>query len=107
MKYDKLLWNSVVNKTPITYSTNREIGGVAPSVYLSKIENKGQVTGDVLDKYIGTHWIDVLCCRNDDFHGHIISRTKMLLAAIENATGKSIAGKDSEQVINSFGESLN
>lgn len=24
-------WNSVVNKTPITYSTNREIGGVAPS----------------------------------------------------------------------------
>ena len=105
-KYDKTLWNSVVNKTPITYSTNREIGGVAPSVYLSKIENKGQVAGDVLDKYIGTHWIDVSCCRNDDFHGHIISRAKMLLAAIENATGKSIAGKDSEEVINSFGESL-
>ncbi len=106
MKYDKTLWNSVVNKTPITYSTNREIGGVAPSAYLSKIENKGQVAGDVLDKYIGTHWIDVSCCRNDDFHGHIISRAKMLLAAIENATGKSIAGKDSEEVINSFGESL-
>lgn len=105
-KYDKTLWNSVVNKTPITYSTNREIGGVAPSAYLSKIENKGQVAGDVLDKYIGTHWIDVSCCRNDDFHGHIISRAKMLLAAIENATGKSIAGKDSEEVINSFGESL-
>lgn len=105
-KYDKTLWNSVVNKTPITYSTNREIGGVAPSAYLSKIENKGQVAGDVLDKYIGTHWIDVSCCRNDDFYGHIISRAKMLLAAIENATGKSIAGKDSEEVINSFGESL-
>lgn len=105
-KYDKTLWNSAVNKTPITYSTNREIGGVAPSAYLSKIENKGQVAGDVLDKYIGTHWIDVSCCRNDDFHGHIISRAKMLLAAIENATGKSIAGKDSEEVINSFGESL-
>lgn len=28
--YDKAKWNSVVNKTPITYSTNREIGGVAP-----------------------------------------------------------------------------
>lgn len=105
-KYDKTLWNSVVNKTPITYSTNREIGGVAPSAYLSKIENKGQVAGDILDKYIGTHWIDVSCCRNDDFHGHIISRAKMLLVAIENATGKSIAGKDSEEVINSFGESL-
>ncbi len=105
--YDKLLWNSVVNKTPITYSTNREIGGVAPSAYLSKIENKGQVAGDALDKYISTHWIDVSCCRNDDFHGHIISRAKMLLAAIENATGKNIAGKDSEEVISSFGQSLN
>jgi hypothetical protein len=104
--YDKMLWNSVVNKTPITYSTNREIGGVAPSAYLSKIENKGQVTAAVLDEYIGTHWIDVKCCRNDDFHGHIISRAKMLLRAIENATGKTIAGKDSEEVINSFGEAL-
>ena len=36
-------WNSVVNKTPISYSTNREIGGVAPSEYLKKIEEKGQV----------------------------------------------------------------
>ena len=106
-KYDKTLWNSVVNKTPITYSTNREIGGVAPSVYLSKIENKGQVAGGALDKYVSTHWIDVSCCRSDDFHGHIISRAKMLLAAIENATGKTIAGKDNEEVISSFGEALN
>ncbi len=106
-KYDKTLWNSVVNKTPITYSTNREIGGVAPSAYLSKIESKGQVAGDELDKYVSTHWIDVSCCRSDDFHGHIISRAKMLLAAIENATGKTIAGKDSEEVIGSFGEALN
>ena len=106
-KYDKTLWNSVVNKTPITYSTNREIGGVAPSVYLSKIENKGQVAGDALDKYVSTHWINVSCCRSDDFHGHIISRAKMLLAAIENATGKTIAGKDSEEVVSSFGEALN
>ena len=105
-KYDKKLWNSVVNKTPITYSTNREIGGVAPSIYLSKIESKGQVAGDVLDKYISTHWIDVTFCRNDDFHGHIISRAKKLLAAIENATGKTISGKDSKEVISSFGESL-
>lgn len=105
-KYDKLLWNSVVNKTPISYSTNREIGGVAPSVYLSKIENKGQVSAPVLDGYISTHWIDVNCCRTDDFSGHIISRAKMLLKAIESATGKTISGKSSEEVIKSFGESL-
>ena len=56
--------------------------------------------------YIGTHWIDVTCCRNDDFHGHIISRAKMLLAAIEKATGKSISGKDSDEVIKNYGDSL-
>ena len=79
---------------------------MAPSIYLSKIENKGQVSSTALDKYVSTHWIDVSCCRSDDFHGHIISRAKMLLAAIENATGKNIAGKDSEEVISSFGEAL-
>ena len=105
-KYDKQLWNSVVNKTPLTYSTNREIGGVAPSKYLAKIENKKQVTGNDLDNYIATHWIDVSCCRNDAFHHHIINRAKMLLKAIENATGKTISGKDSEEVKNSFGENL-
>ena len=104
--YDKAKWNSVINKTPITYSTNREIGGVAPSVYLSKIENSGKVTTPDLEKYISTHWIDVACCRIDDFDGHIINRAKMILIAIENATGKTISGKDSEEVIKSFGQSL-
>jgi hypothetical protein len=105
-KYNKTLWNSVVNKTPITYSTNREIGGVAPSVYLSKIESSGKVTTSELEKYVSTHWIDVSCCRSDDFKGHIISRAKMILSAIENATGKTISGKDSEEVIKSFGQAL-
>lgn len=104
--YNKTLWNSVVNKTPITYSTNREIGGVAPSVYLSKIENSGKVTTPELEKYVSTHWIDVACCRSDDFDGHIISRAKMILTAIENATGKTISGKDSEEVVRSFGQVL-
>ncbi len=104
--YNKALWNSVVNKTPLTYSTNREIGGVAPSSYLSKLEKSGKVTSAELDEYVGSHWIDISCCRNDDFQGHIIHRAKVILAAIENATGKTIAGKDSEEVIKSFGESL-
>lgn len=36
----------------------------------------------------------------------IISRAKMILTAIENATGKTISGKDSEEVIKSFGQPL-
>ena len=104
--YDKAKWNSVVNKTPITYSTNREIGGVAPSVYLAKIALKGQVAADVLDSYLETHWLDVNACRSDDFQEHIINRAKMLLDAIEKATGKTISGRDSEDVVNAFGRSV-
>lgn len=104
--YTKAKWNSVVNKTPITYSTNREIGGVAPSKYLAKIEAKGQVTTSVLNGYLESHWLDVDCCRNDDFNKHIILRAKKLLDAIELAMGKNISGRDSEEVINGFGEKL-
>ncbi len=105
--YPKIKWNSIVNKTPITYSTNREIGGVAPSKYLSKIQSKGQVTSPILDEYIKSHFINVEYCRNDDFDAHIIDRAKQLLNLIEKATGKIIAGKDSEDVVNSFGDKLN
>lgn len=99
-------WNSIVNKTPITYSTNREIGGVSPNEYLSKIEAKGQVDSLDLDNYLATHWIDVNSCRTNNFDSHIILRAKKLLDAIELATGKNISGRDSEEVVNSFGESL-
>lgn len=105
--YSKDKWNSVVNKTPITYATNREIGGVAPSKYLEKIENKGKVSTLILDGYLETHWLDVDCCRNDDFDKHIILRAKKLLDEIENAMGKTISGRDSDEVVRSFGEKLN
>ena len=99
-------WNSIVNKTPITYSTNREIGGVSPNEYLNKIEAKGQVDSLDLDKYLDTHWIDVNSCRTNNFDSHIVLRAKKLLDAIEQATGKNISGRDSEEVVLSFGKSL-
>lgn len=91
----------------ITKFDNREIGGVAPSKYLERIENKGQVNKVVLDEYLESHWIHVDSCRNNDFHKHIAYRAKMLLDSIENVTGKSISGRESEDVINLFGEALN
>ena len=99
-------WNSVVNKTPISYSTNREIGGVAPSEYLKKIEEKGHVDYNSFNDYLQTHLIDVSAARSNDFEKHIVLRSKLLLDAIEKATGKIISGKDSDEVISKFGESL-
>lgn len=104
--YPRAKWNSVVNKTPISYSTNREVGGVAPSLYLSKIEKKGQVAPDVLNQYLLTHYIDVTCIRTDDFDNYFIARAIELLNAIELVTGKPISGRDSENVVRDFGGSL-
>ena len=96
----------MVNKTPITYSTNREIGGAAPSAYLGKIASKGQVDPIVLDGYLESHWIDVSSARSDNFNAFIIKRAIMLLDAIASAMGKPISGRDGEEVINSFGTAL-
>ena len=104
--YPKVKWNSVVNKTPISYSTNREIGGVAPSQYLAKIEKKGQVTTNVLDTYLQSHFIDVSDCRSDSFNEYFIKRAIVILDAIEKATGKTIPGRDSEETRRAFGGSL-
>lgn len=105
--YDKRKWNSVVSKTPISASSNREIGGYAPSVYLGKLEKKGSVTPADLDGYVETHWIDHDLLRADDFQDFIVDRAKKLLVAIEKATGRTISGKDSDEVQQAFGSALN
>ncbi len=105
--YDKSKWNSIVNKTPISASSNREIGGAAPSAYLGKLEKKGSVLPSDLDGYVETHWIDHSMLRNNEFQAFIIDRAKKLLGAIEQATGKTISGKDSDEVQQAFGATLN
>ena len=42
----------------------------------------------------------------DDFDSYFIDRAKKLLTIIENAMGKQVADRGSEQTINAFGESL-
>ena len=105
-EYPKYKWNSIVNKTPISASTNREIGGSAPSKYLAKIEKKGEVDPETLDSYLTSHWIAPSLCRTDDFDQFIIDRAKKLLDAISAAMGKTVSGRDSEEVVQRFGASL-
>ena len=104
--YPKEKWNSIVNKTPLTYTTNRKIGGSAPSVYLSKIEKQDMVYSNVLDEYLESHLINSNYCRNDDFDNYFIERAISILNLIEKATGKMIDGRDSDNVIQDFGGNL-
>lgn len=87
-------WNSVINKTPLYARTNRIIGGVAPSKYISSIERNHQVASADIDKYLSSHHIDVTAIRSDDFDSYYESRKQALLDLIEAATGKTVSGRN-------------
>jgi hypothetical protein len=99
-------WNSVINKTPLAASTNRFIGGYAPSRYLERIENDKGIGRADLDRFLGTHEIEPRLLRSDSFDEFLRDRASRLLGLIEAATGKSVAGRDSEETIQVFGGPL-
>lgn len=104
--YDKKKWNSIINKTPLYFSTNRYIGGVAPSKYINKvIKNKG-ISEKEIKTFIETHLIDYDLLKSDHFEDFIKDRAIKILNKIEEATGKKITDRASEDVINFFGEAL-
>ncbi len=91
-------YDSVVNKTPLTYKTNRIIGGIAPSKYLEKLEKgktepNGQIVEPaidraILDGHLRSHCIPVAELRADDFHAFMKARQQALLALICQTTGQ-------------------
>lgn len=88
-----VVYDSIINKTPLSYRTNRIIGGVAPSEYLAKLEKGDKQTpvieSERLDAYLRSHLIDPAILRCDDFGAFMDDRQKRLLGLIEQATGKS------------------
>jgi hypothetical protein len=87
-----MIYDSIINKTPLSFSTNRIIGGVAPSKYLAKLEKGDKQTPAIersrLNDYLRTHLIDPDMLRGDDFEALMEERQKLLLRLIEQATGK-------------------
>ena len=87
------IYDSIINKTPLSFRTNRIIGGVAPSEYLTKLEKGDKQTPAIernrLDEYLRTHLIDPTILRSDDFETFMRDRQRQLLELIEKATGKA------------------
>ncbi len=99
-------WNSVVNKTPLSYRTNRVIGGHAPSKYLVQIVKSGNVTESDLDMALESHLIAVQDIHADDFNSYFANRAKSLLKLIGAAMGKTIQNLSGDDVVRDFGSSL-
>jgi hypothetical protein len=87
------VFDSIINKTPLSYRTNRIVGGVAPSEYIAKLERGSPTTPpivpDTLDLYLTSHLIQPSLLRADAFDSFMADRQKRLLALIEQATGRS------------------
>lgn len=87
------VFDSIINKTPLSYRTNRIIGGIAPSEYLAKLENGNNSTPPIarkkLDTHLQSHLIDPTLLRADYFEAFMEDRQKRLLGLIEQAMGKT------------------
>jgi hypothetical protein len=87
------VFDSIINKTPLSYRTNRIIGGVAPSEYTAKLENGNATTPPIdrerLDSYLTSHLINPSLLRGDSFDAFMVDRQQRLLALIERATGRA------------------
>ena len=100
--------DSIINKTPLS-STNRIIGGSAPSKYLAELE-KGNptipaISRSVLNGYLASHMINPDLLRSDNFSGFMEDRQKRLLTMIEKATGKAAYSGPIEEE-NEIGETV-
>jgi hypothetical protein len=99
-------WNSIVNKTPISYKANRMIGGAAPSAYIQKIQHHRQVqlTDLGMNSILDSHLILAAALRADNFDEFYQARKSSLLGLIERVMGKQLLaagvleGPDEEEV---------
>ncbi|MBI4331646.1 MAG: DUF262 domain-containing protein [Chloroflexi bacterium] len=99
-KIEIKIYDTVINKTPLSYRTNRIIGGVPPSEYLAKLETGKNGAGGkiedppiapaVLDSYLRSHFISPADLRADNFTSFMAERHKALLTLIGNATGHPV-----------------
>ena len=103
-KYDESLWDSVINKTPLSKATNDFAGNRRPSDYLEKMtvadknenfskKKKSQkdkieklVNKSDLESYLNLHWINPEDLYNDDFENFMSNRTDFLLNAVKKVT---------------------
>lgn len=92
------IYNSIVNKTPLSARTNRILGGSAPSAYLARIEKGGEknppIEGVRLDQILASHEIDTHLLRADAFDAFTAARRERLLTLIEGAMGKAAVRED-------------
>jgi hypothetical protein len=87
---------SIVNKTALSATTNRRIGGASPAQYLTKVEAMAGIAGAELDRVLATHLLEPNALRIADFDVFFADRRIRLLELIGDAMGKPVLDTESE-----------
>lgn len=85
-------YDSILNKTPISYKANRKVGGDAPSRYLPKIQQEKQVAlaDTEMDELLASHALSPELLRRDAFDDFLEDRRLRLSRLVETAMGKPV-----------------
>ena len=104
--FDAAIYDSVVNKTPLGYRTNRIIGGVAPSAYLQRLEegrlgNNGEIIEPPIERVqlstlLQTHCIPVPELYANDFQSFMRNRQRLLMDLVVRVT-QNAANQDIDE----------
>lgn len=91
-KIDRARYDSLLNKTQISYRANRKIGGGAPSKYLPRIQSERQVAldDDGMDQLLRSHALSPKLLRADSFDSFLEDRRRQLSRLVEKAMGKPV-----------------
>lgn len=81
---------SIVNKTAISFDTNRIIGGKSPAEYVKVLEKRAGVLPEALDEVLRTHFLDPVALRAADFDTFFTHRRAGLIDLISEAMGKPV-----------------
>jgi hypothetical protein len=93
---DRGLYDSIVNKTPLSAETNRAIGGRAPSEYLQTVKRKSGSDDSRVDEILLTHVIAPDTMRANDFDRFFELRRRELLDRVSAAMGKPLLVEEQE-----------
>ncbi len=95
------IYDSVVNKTPISSKANRMIGRKAPSEYLTALESHVQIalSKNEMNRILATHRIPFEHLRTNDFEAFYTGRKNALIELIEKAMKKPAHRDQSQDVM--------
>ena len=84
------LYDSVINKTPLSAATNRIIGGRGPAAYLKRLEQDMGSTR--LEQSLEAHWLNPKHLAANNFQDSFVERGEALLKLIGQAMGRNLGG---------------